>query len=403
MIQGRPRNKISKRKRLKNSNNNNESQKFNFLTPSIDPNTVDLPEDLVFSEVLTRLPVKSLTQLKSASKRWQSVISSTQFIKSHVERTNSNPFVPSDCVFIKSGYCFYILNYAAYDRCPDDNRGEKGLIPVRNLSYSDNCVNTFLIGSFNGLVCFGRIYSHSSVDYHFNVCNPIMGQCHQVSDPLGNFGGKLIYGFGFVSSKDDYRLFVGGLQRRSSENFVYVYSLRSKEWKKIGAFDEGKFSILWGGRGVLVNETLHWDISQVWTSSFKKCICAFDLVDETFKYVPLPKAFVGNGHYLEFSSCEMGGSLCLWAEGINGEVEMWVLKQYGAWDSWMKLFKSDMMPGLGNFYGCTENGKVLAQTDEGSLLLVDPGESLPKYTSLVKDLGDIEIVSYVMSPVSPLL
>ena len=388
---------------MKNNSSNNEPPKFNFLTPAIDPNTVDLPEDLVFSEILTRLPVKSLTQLKSVSKRWKSIISSPQFIKSYVERTNSNPFVPSNCVFIKSGYCFYILNYAAYERCPDDNRGEKGLIPVRNFSYSDNCINTFLIGSFNGLVCFGRVYSHASVDYYFNVYNPIMGQYHQVLDPLGNFGGKLIYGFGFVSSMDDYRLFVGGRQRRSSENFVYVYSLRSKEWKKIGTCHEDKFSIARGGRGVLVKETLHWDITQVWISSFKRYIYGFDLVDETFKYVPLPKAFVGNGHYLEFQLCEMGGSLCVWGEGINGGIEMWMLKQYGEWDSWMKLFKTSMMPGLGNFYGRSENGKVLVQTDQGSLLLVDPDESLPKYTSLVTDLGDIEVVSYVRSPVSPFL
>lgn len=279
---------------------------------------------------------------------------------------------------------------------------------VKKLNFSDNR-NTFLIGSCNGLVCFGRmsrVYSDSSViDYFFYVYNPVMGHYHQIFDPLGNFEGNLIYGFGFVASKDDdYSLFVGGLQKRSSENFMYVYSLRSKEWKKIGVLDENEFSVLCGGRGVLVNETLHWDITQVRTSSFKKCICGFDLVVEAFKYVPLPKAFSSNGHYLEFQLCEMNGSLCVWTEDkINRGVEMWMLKEYGAWDSWMKMFKTDMMPGLSNFHGITENRKVLVQTDKGSLLLADPNEDLQKYTSLVKDYGDLEVVSYVRSLVSPSL
>lgn len=364
---------------------------------------VELPEDLIFAEILTRLPVNSLTQFKSVSKTWNSIVSSPHFIKSHLNRTRSNPFVPSNCVFIKSPYFFYILNYAAYDRCPDDYRGEKGLISVKNLNFSDNGVNTFLIGSCNGLVCIGRSQISSFFEYRFKVYNPVMGHCYDVLDPLGNFGWKLIYGFGFVSSKDDYMLFVGGLQRWSSENFVYVYSLRFKGWKKVGIFDKTELSVIRGGGGVLVNETLHWDMTQVRTSSAKKCICGFDLLDEAFKYVPMPNVYVGNGDYLDFKLCEMGGSLCAWTEVINGGLEMWMLMQYGIRDSWMKMFKIDMIPRLDNFYGCTESGKVLVQADEGSLLLVDPNQSPPKYTSLVKDLGEIEVVSYFRSPVSPFL
>lgn len=306
-------------------------------------------------------------------------------------------------MFIKSAYDFYILNYSAYDRLTDDNYGQKGLIKTKILHFSDNCVNTFLIGSCNGLICFGRGTAFSKFGYNFRFYNPVTGRVLCVSDPLGNYQGRLICGFGFVSSKDDYMLFVGGLQRRTSENFVYVYSLKSNDWRKIGEFGEDEFSIFFGGRGVLVNETLHWDKTQVRRSNAKS-ICGFNLVDESFKEVMMPRVFWGNDdHLLDFKVTEMGGCLCAWAQDVYGGAEMWMLMQYGVWESWTKLFKIDLIPGLDNFYGCLENGKVLVHTNNGSLLLGHPDQGPRQLISLVKDLGDIEVVSYIQSPVSPFL
>ncbi|KAK9724776.1 hypothetical protein RND81_05G097400 [Saponaria officinalis] len=360
----------------------------------------EIPEELIFSEILTRLPVKTLIKFKLVSKTWNSLISTPLFIKSHLKQTISNPYVPYNCVFIRSPYYFYILNYGAYDRCPNDRSGEKGLIHVNNLNYYDNGVNTFLIGSCNGLVCFGRGGAITGYDYCFYVYNPVMDLIFDVLDPLGNFQWMLMCGFGYVSCKDDYLLLVGGLQKRSSKTFVYDFSLKSKTWRKIRVFDEGELSIFSGGKGVLVNETLHWDLTQVWTPGAKS-VCGFDLVDETFKEVEIPLMLLDNRVNLGFKLCEINGCLGGWVVFADGVVEMWMLKQYGAWESWMNLFKFDMLPGFRNFCGWTENGKVLLQTDDGSLLLADPKQNPTKYNSLVNYFGDIETVSFVQTAVSP--
>ncbi|KAK9672451.1 hypothetical protein RND81_12G101700 [Saponaria officinalis] len=392
-----------KKRRLKNTTFHHQNPFFSPQKSQLFPLfEADLPEELIFSEILTRLPVNSLIKFKSVSKPWNSLISTPQFVKSYLKQAFSNQFVPSNCVFIRSPYHFYILNYGAYDRYPDDRRGEKGLISVKNLSYYDNGVNTFLIGSSNGLVCFGRGAANSGFNYYFRVYNPVTGQYCHILDPLGNFQWMLMYGFGFVSCKDDYLLFVGGLQRRTSMIYVYIYSLKSKMWKKIGVFSEFELTVFSGGRGVLVNETLHWDTTQVWTPN-KNCLCGFDLVDETFKDVRVPSVFLtGDGVNLDFKLCEISGCLGAWSVNMNGVVEMWMLKCYGTWESWMSVFKIDLVLGLRNFCGWTENGKVLVQTDDGSLLLADTRKSPTEYKSLVKDLGDIDAVSFVRSPVSPL-
>ncbi|CAO2821296.1 unnamed protein product [Amaranthus hypochondriacus] len=390
-----------KKRRLKKDDNDHQNDEVQS-SKNHPLSLVELPQELIFSEILTRLPVNSLTRFKSVSKTWNSLLSSPYFINFHMRCTNSNPFVPTKCVFIKSDYYFYILNYAAYDKYPDENHGEKGLTLIKSLHFYDNGVNTFLIGSCNGLICFGRGNEFNGFDYYFHVYNPIMGKSLHVFDPLGNFQGKLIYGFGFVSIKDDYVLFVGGLQRGSLKTFVYVYSLKSNLWKKIGAFDENELSILMGGKGVLVNETLHWNMTRIRTSN-ARFITGFDLVNETFKDVKMPKEFLGNADVLEFGLNEMGGNLCVWDEDIYGRVEIWMLMQYGVWDSWTKLFKIDTIPGLLNFYGCIENGKLLVQTNDGSLLFIDLDQDLSKSISLVKNLGDIEVVSYIRTLVSPFL
>ncbi|XP_074319822.1 F-box/kelch-repeat protein At3g23880-like [Silene latifolia] len=393
-----------RKKRLRNNTPKNDivSSPKSILFHHFNFDESDLPEEVIFSEILTRLPVNSLIKFKLVSKSWNSLISTPNFIKSHLKQTILNQFVPFNCVFIVSPYFFYILNFGAYDRYPDDQRGEKGLIHVKNLNYNDNGVNTFLIGSCNGLICFGRGGSSNGFHYYFRVYNPVMGHYCHVLDPLGNFQWVLMCGFGYVSSKDDYFLFVAGLQKRSSEIFVYVFSIKAKIWRKIGVFNENELTIFSGGRGVLVNETLHWDRTQVWTPN-QKCICGFDLVDETFKDVKMPGAFSSRGGgNLSFKLCEINGCLGAWIVNMNGLLEMWVLKEYGVWDSWMILFKMDMVPGFLNFRGWTENGKVLVQTDDGSLLLADPKSSPTEYVSLVKDLGDMDALSFVRSPVSPL-
>jgi len=204
-----------------------------------------------------------------------------------------------------------------------------------------------------------------------------------------------------VNCKDDYLLFIAGVQKRSNEVFVYVYSLKAKVWRKIVVVDESELSVFSGGRGVLVNDTLHWDRTQVWISN-KKCFCGFNLVDETFKDVRIPTAFLVNDGNLDFKLCEISGCLGAWSVNVNEVVDMWVLKQYGEWNSWVKLFKIDMVPGLRNFCGWTENGNALVQTDDGSLLLANTSKSPTVYKSIVHELGDIDAMSFIRSPISPL-
>lgn len=157
--------------------------------------------------------------------------------------------------------------------------------------------------------------------------------------------------------------------------------------------------------GVLVNETLHWDMT-LGIRSLKKCICGFDLVDEKFNIMQLPatKWWDDRGVHSDCRLCSMNGCLCAWGTYENKRVEMWMLKEYGVRESWTKLFRLSMYDEIcelcEDFLGFTEFEKVLIQTDGECLVLADLSHHRAKYVCVAQTI--FEAVNYVESLVSPL-
>ncbi|GAB4826229.1 hypothetical protein Ancab_009094 [Ancistrocladus abbreviatus] len=105
-----------------------------------------LPQELIFTEILTRLPATSLLRLKSVCRQWNSMISTAQFAKLHLRRISSNPFTHTRC-FIKSSDSFHLLDLGT------DIPGLNALFDATNFGI-DDVRSAFPIGSCNGLVCF---------------------------------------------------------------------------------------------------------------------------------------------------------------------------------------------------------------------------------------------------------
>ena len=91
-----------------------------------------LPYDIVF-EILTRLPVKSLLQLRCVSKTWNSIITNPDFIKTHFNRAkslsnNSNNNGYLLCMPKRESYYSSQLTHHK-DLCTIDYKKKKTYIP----------------------------------------------------------------------------------------------------------------------------------------------------------------------------------------------------------------------------------------------------------------------------------
>uniref|UniRef100_A0A803L7S3 F-box associated beta-propeller type 1 domain-containing protein n=1 Tax=Chenopodium quinoa TaxID=63459 RepID=A0A803L7S3_CHEQI len=202
----------------------------------------------------------------------------------------------------------------------DVNFGDENLIKLGFDFRGDDLV---LIGTCNGLVCLA-----SFSGFFFILWNPITGRFKKYLDPdlLLDSPCRVSWGFGYVSSIDDYKI-VRILELNDyREIWVHVFSLKSKKWTRISdelykdifslktneheeiGFDHSEEPIrnpyaFHSRQGILVNETLYWIVSEV--DDFGRKIIAFDLALEMFDS-PGDLDLVSNTAYRDKFLCVMG-------------------------------------------------------------------------------------------------
>ncbi|XP_074283742.1 F-box/kelch-repeat protein At3g06240-like [Silene latifolia] len=161
------------------------------------------------------------------------------------------------------------------------------------------------------------------------------------------------YGFGYDAINDDYKIVIF-----SGYNGLHVANLKDKLWRYL---DDIVFEVAYGNRVAAVcdNHLCHW---LVWSRLHNKHrIICFDLcIENLTKDVPLPD-FKDNAvdnsatssHFANFlvEDCRRGrnevtalhvldGLLSVLTQSKTGRdcYDVWVMKEYGIKESWVKLF-----------------------------------------------------------------
>ncbi|KAI3716458.1 hypothetical protein L1987_67355 [Smallanthus sonchifolius] len=236
-------------------------------------------EDVV-EQILIGLDVKDLIRCKSVCKSWHSLITSPGFINRH-------------------------LNYSYHkDRCSNE-------LNNRRISY------THLVGSSNGLICI-----ISALYAKILVCNPLTREVRKLALLIGL---SFCWGFGYDSSGDDYKVFMGS-KKGKNLTCVQVLSLKSNVWRVIGEVKYKFISI----DGILCNGALHWIIRD---ENMKKIIISYDLSKEEFKEIPHPV----DARYKCTSSSYLGilkNCLCIFSRSHYPSVHVWLMKNYNVKQSW---------------------------------------------------------------------
>ncbi|XP_071703864.1 F-box protein CPR1-like [Rutidosis leptorrhynchoides] len=270
-----------------------------------------LPTDLIES-ILLLLPSKFLGHFKSVSKRWNSLISSPNFIKTHIiNYTKNNPNLNPTHLILVSEDCesLYSLEIKQLNT----------LTTVTAISLNFQVPMIQILGSCNGLLlCY---------DFDYNPClvNPIARKTLKVPE-LCRKGNDNLYGFSYDYSTDDYkvisisRIHVSDSDPHSS--FVCVYSLRNNSWKM--SLPNYPYYVYTPEHSVvpLLNNNLHWLVT---TRQSKDTIAAFSLADEKFHDIGLPDEI----NYVS-KLCALDGKLVVVqiADSYDREFisELWVME-----------------------------------------------------------------------------
>ncbi|XP_059451015.1 F-box protein CPR1-like [Corylus avellana] len=129
---------------------------------------------------------------------------------------------------------------------------------------------------------------------------------------------------------------------------------------------------------------------------FRNVIVSFNMKDEAFGEVALPKSLQGLDH-LSFSVALLDGLLAIVPRNELGNEAfqaVWVMKEYGVAESWTKLFDVPIRRSE-NVFGFTKSGEVLVPKGGGLLSL---GPSSRGYVDLhIYDTQEIFLDTYVES------
>ncbi|AES68581.1 F-box/kelch-repeat protein At3g23880 [Medicago truncatula] len=307
-----------------------------------DPPLPTLPFDLV-AEILCRLPVKLLLQLRCFCKSWNSLITDHKFAKKHLSLSTTRCL---HCVSYTGFPYLYVLK--SYPLGPVLNNLTTNITEYEYSPYNIHgdhprlCVDCF-VGSCNGILCFtAGIYKISVI-----LWNPSIRKIKEFplfQKPNWSFT-HMAFGFGYDSFNDNYKVVVvlQGLIQDSSGNIackteVKVHTSITNCWKNIQEFTFG--SILPEQSGKFVSDTINWLAVIDFDGRSPRFIISFDLEKESYQKVLLPDS--GGVNVCNFLALfVLRDCLCVtYGDSDFDSVlkDVWIMKEYGNKDSWTKLF-----------------------------------------------------------------
>lgn len=156
--------------------------------------------------------------------------------------------------------------------------------------------------------------------------------------------------------------------RDASITNVAVYSLKTDAWGIIQ--DTHYIPVDSHAPGVHFNERVHWLCRR--TGGSRGCVVvAFNLSDEVFREMQWP-AFVDDHEFLLPQMAVLGGCLsliaCQSSEQVNEQVEVWVMKTYGARESWTKFTIANHGMSIVDVVYLSAKEEFVFQTNAGQIL-----------------------------------
>ncbi|XP_026416168.1 F-box protein At3g07870-like [Papaver somniferum] len=290
--------------------------------------------------VLFRLPVDAAIQAKRVCKTWREII------RNKTEKPGGFLFGHYVSYRLIKQLLFYeddskLMNYYSDNMETENSR-----------FITETAPKSCMVGSCNGLVCFGKYYAYSP--YPFLVCNPFTGE--SVCLPEFNYSelpgsrdisstrkpyGRLVSGFGYCPSTNDYKVVKILYCKEEREcGHVHVYTLGAGKWSYVGFTGHRcVFSYL---SGIYANGALFWLHQSSKYRVHESEIVAFDLKGEKFHYIALPRCedFEYTTDYNSPLKLLGGNNNLYLAHAYNGgcRTDIWVYNRNKIFPHWHKEF-----------------------------------------------------------------
>ena len=343
-----------------------------------------LPDEIV-TQILIRLPTKSIITCTSVCKTWKSLIQNPTFISTHLHHSINNN---NHYLFFR----FYDVEEDIKEKYPlyNDNdfiQHTRFDFPLEPQNKDDPIFR--VVGTCNGLVCLSDdLYIYTN---EFFLWNPCVRKFVKLPYPNLTYHPDCFFrvsiGFGFDAETNDYKVVRmvslvvdhnDDLDIEIDQPEVEVFSLATGEWRKVTSFLPPICTLMEDREPqTFVNGALHWlAFRSTGDDKLVHFVLVFDLGDETFCEIQLPELLNYSG-YGRIQLCAYvsvyGNSIALFQRRDSDYSEyeiMWVMKEYGVVSSWTKVLTIDDQD-QGWAIGSRRNGEVVFESYEWQLFSLD--------------------------------
>jgi F-box interacting protein len=277
-----------------------------------------LPFDLI-AEILCRLPVMLLLQLRLLCKSFNFLISDPKFAKKNLHLS------------IKCHHLMVSTKNDSHETLLFDSPIPSILATSRvTLNQLGQPIRKYLsFVSCDGILCF-------TIDHRFALLwNPSLGKFKSLpkfrSSLKRNRAIRSIFSFGYDRFIDNYKVFVISFYK-GNRNKVHVHVLGTNSWRRVQDFPYPRTIY---GHGVFASGSINWLAYD--TDSYSRVIVSFDLEKESYQKFFHP-GFARKDLWLGV----VRDCLCVFAH-TKMYLYVWIMKEHGNNDSWVKLYTVPLM------------------------------------------------------------
>ncbi|XP_059275484.1 F-box protein CPR1-like [Lycium ferocissimum] len=313
----------------------------------------NIPPELI-SDIFSLLPVKSLLRFRCLSKSFKALIDSPKFIQSHLKHQSLKP--NSDMKLILKSHNLFSLDFTSICNKDSTQQPKELQHPLKHLNGP-----THVLGSCRGLLLISNNLNDNGVWNLYTKMFRKLPVCDinpSRRTPCGQGPGlaQICGGFGYDDSTDDYKAvkidqWYHPDDEPSLVSATMVYSLKLGVWKNV---QDCPYWLIKEDNGTFVGGALNWIATEEpLVRGSPVILVGLNLVSERFEEVLFPENL---GKPLKSNLAELGECICLVLGYVTNarnyvldHVDVWVMKEYGVKESWVKLFSVEQLEGRQHF------------------------------------------------------
>lgn len=291
-----------------------------------------LPHDILL-HILSRLPFSSLVQFRYVCRSWRLLAQHPQLLHFHTPPRDEDQDDNFRCLIFHCDYPIrnhlYFVDFPAF-------RHDKEPVKRVFTPFSAAMPEYDVVGSCNGLLCL----SDSLYNDKLFIYNPFTRDYLELPKTKEFLNPDVVCGIGFHPQTKQFKVlkivYSRGFRRikrySSHHSEVQIFTLGTSNWRSIGKICH---HLAQGQSQAVVNGRLHW-VSLPRRYHLGRSLVSFDLADEQFREIPKPEfgsLSRCNYHLVILDGCLSAAAYCSY-----GKMEIWVMKEYGVRESWVKRF-----------------------------------------------------------------